>query len=339
MADIRAAIIGCGSIFPMHADAITENDNSQLVAVCDIDEERAQNAAKEYGCMAYTDYKELLSNPSIDVVHITTPHYLHPQMAIDAVNAGKDVLCEKPAAIKPEDAFKMQEAADANGKTLAICFQNRFNTTSKRMYDLISSGEAGKVLGSNATVIWNRNEKYYKAGDWRGKWKTEGGGVLINQSIHTLDLQAWLTGMPSELKATAFTSALEGIIEVEDTACAIFKYEDSRKRGVFFATNCSIYDAPVQLDVICENLKMRLAGDLTITYNDGRVETVQDLTLTGDKSYWGCGHKILIDNLYDCLLSGELFSIDIKEATNSLLLLDAIYRSNKSGKFEEVINK
>lgn len=333
---LRAAIIGCGSIYTMHADAIAANENAELVAVCDIEPERAQNASKKYGGVVYTDYKEMLKNPDIDVVHITTPHYLHPQMAIDAVNAGKDVLCEKPAAIHLEDAYKMQAAAANTGKTIAICFQNRFNTTSEIMHSLISSGEAGKVLGSNATVIWNRNADYYNSGAWRGKWETEGGGILVNQSIHTLDLQAWLTGMPKELKATSFTSILEDIIEVEDTATAVFRYEDSAMRGVFFATNCSIYDAPVQLDIICENMKMRLDSCLTITRNDGNIEISEDLTLSGEKSYWGCGHAMLINNLFDCLIAGDKFAIDIVEATKSIALIDAIYHSSKSGKFEMV---
>lgn len=191
MKKLNSAIIGCGSIHTVHAEALVSSAHANLYAVCDIDEARASNSAEKYNCRAFSDYHEMLNDSNIDVVHICTPHYLHAPMAIAAMKSGKHVLCEKPIATSTGDAEEMIRVSRETGKKLGICFQNRYNTTSQKIKDTLVSGKAGKILGAKAFVTWHRDKSYYDSGEWRGTWEKEGGGVLImgdgdNYSIHGL---------------------------------------------------------------------------------------------------------------------------------------------------------
>lgn len=147
----------------------------------------------------------MLDNPEIDVVHICLPHYLHAQVAIEAMEHGKHVLCEKPMALDPADAEKMIEVRDRTGRTLGICFQNRYNDSSRYMRSLMDSGRMGKVLGARGAVFWNRNPEYYTESDWRGTLDKEGGSALENQAIHTFDLMQWLTVPIKTVEASCST--------------------------------------------------------------------------------------------------------------------------------------
>lgn len=334
---LKVALIGCGIVHETHAQSIKESNHAELVSVCDTDKEKADASANKYSAHAYTDYHEMLEREEIDVVHITTPHYLHPQMAIDAMKSGKHVICEKPAAIKAEDASHMKMVAEETKRSLGICFQNRFNATSCKMKEIVDSGRLGKIVGTNASVVWSKDKEYYQSGEWRGKWATEGGGVLINQAIHTLDLQLWIAGMPNQLKGTAFTSVLEDFIEVEDTSVAVMTYDDSDIRGNFYATNASAAYLPVSLEIFCEKGSLTLCDDLVVTDDSGSTQTYTDIDpATCNKAYWGTGHKQYIDDFYQSILSGKAPSVGIDAGINTLKVIEAIYRSTKSGQFEKV---
>ena len=165
---MNVAIIGLGVISSTHIDAINSY-GANLVAVCDIQEEKMQ----KFDCAKYIDYHELLKRDDIDIVHICTPHFLHPQMVIDCANAGKNVLVEKPAATKTEQLMEMIE--NKNGKKISVCFQNRYNNGTKIAKDIINKKIYGDILGVYALVPWYRNNDYYEKSDWRGKLATEGG--------------------------------------------------------------------------------------------------------------------------------------------------------------------
>lgn len=332
MSKLNAAIVGCGAIHQNHADALANCPDVNLYAVCDINEERAKKSAEKYNCRYYTNYEEMLDHPDIDVVHICTPHYLHAPMAITAMKKGKHVLTEKPMAMTPEEAYGMIATAEETGKVLGICFQNRYNASSLKMKELLESGETGKVLGGKAFVTWHRDEKYYTESGWRGAWKTEGGGVLINQAIHTLDLMQWFLGEAHSIRANVDTRLLDGIIEVEDTAEASIRHR-SGASTIFYATNCYPVNSPVEIEIICENLVMKLCSELTVRYKDGRVETVAEKDAkTGEKSYWGCSHRDLIHDYYRSLLKGEHFRVDGKEGVKALELIRSIYESSNTYK-------
>lgn len=333
---LNTAIIGCGSIFPMHADAITECPFAKLYAVCDIDRRIADEAAAKYGCKSFTDYREMILEDNIDVVHICTPHYLHMPMAIDAMKAGKHVLTEKPMAISAADAAEMIQVSGDTGKKLGICFQNRYNSNSERVKELLLSGEVGRVLGAKALVIWHRGADYYASAQWRGTWEKEGGGVLINQAIHTLDLLQWFIGDIKCIKASVDTRLLKEFIEVEDTAEATIMFKNGAV-AMFYATNCYVSNSPVEIELICEKASIKLNDELTIVYENGTVEhACEKDRLTGGKAYWGCGHKVLINDFYKRLVCGKDIFIDGSQAITSNKIIDAIYKSHKTNAYVDL---
>jgi len=329
MKTFKVAIIGCGTIFPFHADALADCAPAELRAVVDIEPGKAEAAAQKYSCKSFLDYHEVLTDPEIDAVHICTPHYLHCEMAINAMEAGKHVLVEKPMAITREECEKMIRVSEETGKRLGICFQNRYNTTSQAIRALLSSGKAGRILAGKASVTWLRGKDYYTSASWRGSWAQEGGGVLINQSIHTLDLLQWFIGNPVRIKGNTDTRFLQDIIEVEDTAEATIQF-DNGVNGFFFATN-GYADSPVELQIVCEKAILNLSDNLSVRYKTGETEVITDLhPKTGGKAYYGAGHVALIEDFYDSLLSGKPFPVDGNQGISTIRLIQALYKSNSS---------
>ena len=327
---LKAGIIGCGAIFPIHANAIKKLDNAQLVAVCDIDREKAEQAAEKYDCKAYTDYKEMLAQA--DVVHLCLPHYLHAPVAIDCLKAGKAVLTEKPMAIEYSDAEAMVKTAEQTGSPLHVIFQNRFNDGSVLVKKLIDDGSLGKVLSARAFVTWKRQADYYTSSNWKGTWDKEGGGVVINQAIHTLDLMRWLVG--SEVKDIAVTMANRTIpeIEVEDTAEGMITFESGVK-ALFYVTNCYASDAVIQLEVLCENgTAMLTAADAVVTFKDGRVENSKhksDENGIEGKGYWGSSHKLQIEDFYNSLEKGTEVFIPVADVLKTQKMICEIYEKGR----------
>lgn len=176
MKKLGIGIIGCGAIHEIHARAIAGSEFGELIAVADIVEEKAKASGSKNNCEYYTDYKKLLEDERIDVVHICTPHYLHSQTSIDVMRSGKNVFTEKPMAINCDTALEMIKVSEETGKKLGVCFQNRYNSTSIRLKEILDSGKVGRIIGAKAFVTWFRDEKYYTESGWRGTWEKEGGG-------------------------------------------------------------------------------------------------------------------------------------------------------------------
>ena len=331
MKTFKTAVIGCGMISKNHFKALKNVENADCVVACDIRPERAAAAAEAYDIPhTETEYHKVLDNPEIDVVHICLPHYLHAQVAIEAMEHGKHVLCEKPMALDPADAEKMIEVRDRTGRTLGICFQNRYNDSSRYMRSLMDSGRMGKVLGARGAVFWNRNPEYYTESDWRGTLDKEGGSALENQAIHTFDLMQWLTVPIKTVEASCSTKRHKGVIETEDT-CDVFMTGPNGERFVFFCTNCYVKNAPVELEIVCENGSIRMVVNLVTTELDGKTETkdFSSGTVFG-KDYWGSGHGFLIEDYYTKLAAGERFPVSGEEAIVSTRLLHAVYSSAKN---------
>lgn len=324
MKALNAAIIGCGSIYENHAKAIAEYDGVNLHTFCDIKPERAANAVSKYGGKPASDFDKVICDKDIDVVHICTPHYLHAPMAIEALRHGKHVMLEKPVAMNSDEAEGVIKAADESDRHIGICFQNRYNDNSLIIKKLLDSGKAGTVLGARAFVTWCREGKYYTESDWRGKWSTEGGGVLINQAIHTIDLMQWFMGEIKSISGSTATRKLGNIIEVEDTAEAYIEFENGAS-GLFFASNCYAANAPVSIEIVCENAAIRLEDELTVKWKDGRTERyIEEKRKTGEKAYWGMGHAKLIYDFYDSIKEGRKFAITPREASTAVMIIDAI---------------
>lgn len=364
MSLLRVGIIGCGNIAKTHMEALLLCRDAEIAAVCDAVVERARSLARAIcdsrgllGLKSSTsdiiisdNWKDLISQGGLDAVHICTPHYLHAEIAIAAMKAGLHVLTEKPMAICTSDADDMVLVSEATGKRLGVCFQNRYNATSARMKQLVEAGTIGAVLGCRAFVTWKRDASYYEADKWRGTWKEEGGGLMINQAIHTLDLLHWLIGEPASVKGTIDTRLLSGVIEVEDTAEALIRFRSNSKNepsvpattgsesdaaivnAFFYATNNYCIDAPTILDVVCELATLRLDETLIVKYNNGEVETVSENdAFKGGKTYWGNGHRLLIADWYNSILTAKPCLIDAKSAIPVHKTVFGLYESGKSG--------
>jgi len=325
----RAAVIGCGDVSVVHLQAIEKLAGAELVAVCDTDPRRAEAAAGRYGVPAFADHRRLLAAVRPDVAHVCTPHDQHVPVAIDCLEAGVAVLVEKPVAHTVAEAERLIAAARARPRVKAgICLQNRYNTTSRAARALLGSGDLGAVLGGSATVLWHRDPAYYRAGPWRGQARRSGGGVLINQAIHTLDLMQWLLGDVEGLRGHAGRYALDGAIDVEDTAHALLDHAGG-VRSVVFATVGNATDSPVTIEIVTERATLLIRGDLTVTYRDGRSDTVAEHRADGGgRSYWGASHELLIADFYRGLDDPEPFWIGPREGAGSLRLVHQIYRQN-----------
>jgi predicted dehydrogenase len=322
-------VIGCGDVSVVHLEAITKLDGIALAGVCDTDADRAETAAEQYGVPRFADHRQLLDAVRPDVVHVCTPHHQHTQVAIDCLDAGVAVLVEKPLAHTAVEADRLIAAARRHpGTKVGVCLQNRYNATTCAARALLDSGELGAVRGGSATVLWHRDPAYYRARPWRGRARESGGGVLINQAIHTLDLMEWLLGAVEQVRGHTGRYALDGAVDVEDTAYARLDHAGGA-RSVVFATNTNIVDSPVTIEIVTDRAVLLIRGDLTVTYADGRTEVVTErLATSGGRSYWGVSHELLIADFYRALPGPEPFWINPREAARSLRLVHEIYRQN-----------
>ena len=239
---------------------------------------------------------------------------------IYALEKGVNVLCEKPLCIKEEDIGLIVEAESKSRATLGVCLQNRYNNSSRFVKQLL---EGKKVDFAFGNVSWHRDEEYYRTGAWRGKLETEGGGVMINQAIHTLDLMQWICGAPKSVCANTYNYSLKGIIEAEDTVIAMFKGDTDFE---FFATNTAKSDLPIEIRFIS-------GGDIITLYPDevlvnGKVADIEHCMKGYGKISYGNGHEKLIKDFYDCVARGEKFWIDAKEGSACVRQVLAAYRSN-----------
>ena len=318
---MKSAIIGLGVIAPVHVDALKQI-NAEICCVCDIDRKKAEAFLKNNGldCKIYEDYKEMLDKEDIDVVHICTPHYLHAEMCIYALNRNINVLCEKPLCIKYEEIESIIDAAERSNAQLGVCLQNRYSEINRYVKQLIENDE---VTSGFATVLWNRDRNYYDSADWRGKWATEGGGTVINQALHTLDLMQWFCNMPKSVNGT-ISNIEHDYIEVEDTARARFVYDKGAFE--FYASTTLNHDFAIQIMLSTKD-KCIIVTDGNIIVN-GEAISFKTVPTQCIKACYGNGHMSLIDDFYNCIINNTRFSIDAEEGAKVIKLTLGIYNSN-----------
>ncbi len=325
----RVAVVGCGVISKNHLYALNKLTTVQLVAVCDIVEQKAKDAADAYGCRYYTDYHEMFVKEKPDVVHICLPHYLHAPVAIEAMEMGIDVLCEKPMHKDLEGARRMKEVSLRTGRRLGVIFQNRYNSGCRLAKKVLVSGELGKVKGVCGTVMWNRDDRYYASGPWRASYETAGGGVIINQAIHTLDLVRWFADSDVEDVHATVSHHGETHAEVEDTAEGVIYFKNGIK-GLFFFSINNVCDEQVQVSVYCEKGKIQITGtEAVITLNNGEVleSTPSHETFYGAKSIYGVSHVRQIAHFYRPGNEAET-TMTMEEALKTQELIDMIFKSS-----------
>lgn len=335
MGKLKVAVIGCGNISVMHLDSIVSLEEAELVSVCDIKPERAQKTAQKYGVKAYVDYKEMFNTEKLDAVHICLPHYLHVPVACDAFKKGINVLSEKPMSINYEDALLAVELAQECNVKYGVIFQCRYNTPSQLIKKRIEDGSLGAVKCGRTTLTWFRPDDYYDSSDWKGTWDKEGGGVVIDQAIHSIDLANWMIGSePIEVQASLHNRNHKNMI-VEDSAEGLIKYKNGALLS-FFAMNNYFVDEPIEIRLCCENGNAIFSYDkAVIEYNDGRIETVDNqidntLSQSGGKEYWGFKHNVQIKQFYKSVLGLEELEISGKEALKIQNIICKIYNNNDS---------
>ncbi|MCA1006841.1 Gfo/Idh/MocA family oxidoreductase [Rhodococcus hoagii] len=330
------AVIGCGDVSSVHFEALASTPDTQLVAVCDTDPRRLHAASERHGVQAFSDYRTMLDTVHPGVVHICTPHHLHASMTVDCLDRGIHVLVEKPLAHTRAEGARVVAAAQRSSARIAVCFQNRYNTTVEAMRGLLDGGELGAILGASATVMWSRTPEYYRNRPWRGTWAEGGGGLMMNQAIHTVDLLQWLVGDIVSVDGRTSTRRLADVIAVEDTAEFVAEHTGGI-RSVFFATLANATNAPVTLDIETEKASLHLGDDLTVTYRDGKREVVSDRAPAADgRTYWGASHQLLIRDFYDRLDDAEPFWIGADEAEKSLRIVKDLYRMSYPDALGEV---
>ena len=313
---MRAAIIGLGVIGKVHY-SVLKASGEDIVALCDIDVEKLG----EYeGVKKYLNYKMMLDNEKIDVVHICTPHYLHAEMVIYALNKGINVLCEKPLCISFEEIESVLEAEKNSAAQLGVCFQNRYNATSIFAKNYLADK---KIKYAYGVVRWHRDKAYYDSAEWRGKKATEGGGVLINQAIHTLDLLEWIIGDVKEVCGETFRTKLKDVIEVEDTVVADFR---AKSDFSLIATTTAEQDMPIELRFFTENEVLSFTPEV-VKINGKEADIDKDFGWLGKLSY-GNGHEKLIRDFYACVRDDTRFGIDGEEGAKALRAVLGVYRSH-----------
>jgi len=325
---LNIAIIGLGDISKIHLPAIQSYPHAKLVAACDIDES-LNGVIPDVNF--YTDYQEMLEKESIDCVHICLPHHLHYEVTKACVLKGVHVFQEKPLTHTIGQAEKFLELEkNYPDIKIGICLQNRKNETFEKLVEMTSKGEYGKLTGLKGLVTWYRPKDYYELKPWRGQMAYAGGGVMINQSIHTLDLMQLLGGEIETIKGSV-DYLLDYGIDVEDTAIANISFKNGAS-GLFFATVANFGNSSVEFQAVYEHAKFTIKDSILTIVNDQdkKEEIIEDRKLPGSKFYYGASHEKAIHQFLNCIKDDTDDYIHVKEAFISMQMIDAIYQSSET---------
>lgn len=343
------AIIGTGTVAIRHVRAIEEIGCAELVAVHDVDQDRCLSFAREHNAKAMLNMQGLLADDHIDVVTIATPSGTHSTVAIPAAKAGKHIICEKPLETTLKKADAIIQACEENKVYLAAVFQSRFGKNVQLIKKTIDAGRFGKLILVSAQVKWYRSADYYASAGWRGTWELDGGGVLMNQSIHIIDLLLYLVGNPREV--FAYTDLLTHTgLEVEDTACTAIRFENGAMGVIEASTSCAP-GFPRKLEISGQNGSIVLENDRLIRWQfteenpeDQEIRRKGEISEglhsgTGDPKAAGYkGHKQQFQDMARAILENREPLISGREGRRALELICGIYESARSGqpyKFSE----
>jgi UDP-N-acetyl-2-amino-2-deoxyglucuronate dehydrogenase len=338
------AIIGCGRISGKHVEGIANNnDEARLVAVNDIVAERMDEAVSNYQkflpnaeeVKQYADYKELLKDASIDVVNIATESGYHPQIVLDALDAGKHVIVEKPMALSTDDADKMIAKAKEKNLKLCVCHQNRFNAPIQKLREAVEGNKFGKMVYGVASIRWNRNMGYYQQAPWRGTWELD-GGTLMNQCIHNIDLLQWMMGDVDHVYAQTDTFLRD--IEGEDTGVAVLRFKNGAL-GIIEGTACVFPKNLEETLNIFGETGTACIGGLAVNKietwrfaDDSMENEVELLKQQQDDpdTVYGFGHIPLIKDMIDAIHNDREPLINGEEGKKALEIILAIYKSART---------
>ncbi|MEZ4663102.1 MAG: Gfo/Idh/MocA family oxidoreductase [Caldilineaceae bacterium] len=332
---IRFGLIGCGRVAPRHAQSIQQVPQATLAAVADIKASRAQNFAAEYGAESYTDYRALLDRTDIDAVSICVPSGLHAAVTLDALDAGKHVLVEKPIALTLEDADRMIARAQEKGLKLAVVLQNRYNSPMQTLRRLIDDGGLGRLHLGAACVRWYRPQSYYED-EWHGTWAMD-GGALMNQSIHHIDALQWFMGPVQAV--SAYTATLAHQMEAEDVGVVALRFAGGALGTIEGSTLTWPQNLEGSVALFGQHGSVKIGGTalnrIVLWKVDGQLEQEAEI-LTAQRvdppSVYGYSHKAVIEDFTHALLDNRPPGTPGEEARKSVELVLAIYESARLGK-------
>lgn len=321
----RAAVIGLGDIAKVHLPVLGAMTEVEVCAVCDTDKTKSALAPN---IPFFTDIDTLLKEAKPDVVHLCLPHYLHYPMAAIAAKANINVFCEKPLALNVSEAMRFADLErERSDLRFGLCLQNRYNASSQELLRIVNSGQEGAVKGIKGIVTWQRSKSYYTAAPWRGAMSKAGGGVMINQSIHTLDLMQLLGGKISAISGN-ICRLLDYGIEVEDTAGAHITYANGAE-GLFMATVANSKNDNIEVAVSFENTEYVIADNALykLDADSARILVCEDEKLPGTKFYYGASHAKAIGAYYAAFENNTQDYIHAAEGVMSMKMIDAIRNS------------
>jgi len=342
---LKSAVIGCGHIGPHHANCYQGTREVQLAAVVDIVPERAEQVARKHGVPFYADFREVLKRKDIDIIDVCVPSGLHGTIAMAAAKAGKHCLSEKPLDVTPQRCDQIIRAFKKSGTTLGGIYQHRFADDSGRAKAAIEAGRLGHITLATCSTNWWRTQEYYDSGDWRGTWKLDGGGCLMNQGIHAIDLLVWLAG---PVRSVTARTALLGHerIEVEDVAVATVEFA-SGALGIIQGTTTVFPGAAVRHEIMGTDGMIYLEDDVATLWKF-RSETPADKPAgkpairpvgaagVGAAAHWSnLSNDIFVrcmDNFARAIREGQPPLVTGEEHKKAVEVICAIYQSARTGK-------
>lgn len=343
MTEVGLGIIGCGVIAPIHAEAIRGISGARLVAVSDVVEKNATALADKYGAVPYVDYREMLKRGDVQAVSLCVPSGMRLDIAEACAAAGKHILAEKPLEVTTERIDKLIAAVDRMGVKLGCVFQYRFADGPGHIRQAIDEGRFGRLVLGDAYIKWYRSQEYYDSGSWRGTRKLDGGGVLMNQGIHQIDLMLWYMGAAKSVTAKTALVGHKGI-EVEDLACAVITFENGAM-GVIEGSTAIWPGHPARVEVHGTTGSAVLEDGELVKWqfkdqrpeDDGILAGIERGTTLGSgasdpiASLKHEGHRRQIADFVSAIRDNRDPKIDGREGRKAVELIEAIYRSAETG--------
>lgn len=337
MKKVRCGIVGLGAIGPMHAESVASIPNAQLVCVCDLVEEKAKTIAEKYGCAYTLSFEELIARDDIDLIHICLPSGMHAEFGIKAAKAGKHVIVEKPIDVSLEAADRLIRTCRECGVKLSCISQHRFDPDIDYLKKAIDAGALGTITFGASHTKWYRSQEYYDSGDWRGTWALDGGGALMNQSVHYVDMIQYLCGPVESLQAYCATLAHERI-QVEDVAAATLKFK-SGALGLLegnttaypgFCTRLDVYGT--KGSVIIENDMIREWKVDDYPAPGAQAEGAESPKGAASAVIYGKSHTRQIADVVDAILEDRDPAMTGEKARVPLQIVLAVYEAARTGK-------
>jgi UDP-N-acetyl-2-amino-2-deoxyglucuronate dehydrogenase len=335
---IKFGLLGCGRIAKRHSDLLGGGHiaGAKLVAVCDEVHERADAIATRFGVQAFYNIDDLLGQKGLDAVSVLTPSGMHPAHVIAAAKAGRNVIVEKPMALRLEDADTMIRACDAAGVKLFVVKQNRFNVPVVKAREALDAGRFGRLILGTVRVRWCRDQAYYDQDKWRGTWAYD-GGVLANQASHHVDMLEWFFGDVVSVHARAATALVK--IETEDTAVATLKFKNGALGIIEATTAVRPKDLEGSLSILGEKGAVEIAGFAVNKIRHWRFTEelpsdadVMEKFSVNPPNVYGFGHQAYYQHVVKCLNDQSSALVDGLQGRKSLELISALYESIETGK-------